>query len=84
MKNVIFTAIATHENPTRKDRLDYEQHLAWLALEEAKVELRQTQAEWPEFIDLARAKVVEAHAEFSLVNRLGAQTEARKLKLEVP
>ena len=72
------------KNPTRKDRLDYEQHLAWLALEEAKAELRSTQSEWPEFTGLALEKVAEAHAEFSLVNRLGAQTEARKLKLEVP
>lgn len=58
------------KNPTRKDRLDYEQHLAWLALEEAKAELRSTQAEWPEFIDLARAKVSEARTQLGIVTYL--------------
>lgn len=58
------------KNPTRKDRLDYEQHLAWLALEEAKAELRSTQAEWPEFIDLARAKVAEARTQLGIVTYL--------------
>ena len=58
------------KNPTRKDRLDYEQHLAWVALEEAKAELRSTRAEWPEFTDLARAKVAEARTQLGIVTYL--------------